>query len=171
MHYYFTCKTISELLLTLNLLLFFTACGQEFVAAPEPDRGFQLPKENDGTDNEKKPEWPSKTCDVKDVELFRNSVEFSNIWRACAIDNSGKKDGTIGCLRSYSNYPKMHTTCADCFGQFSQCGRDNCMSAWACIKSFGKSRDCEICGWTNCGNALEACLGFDRSYIPRSYKP
>lgn len=138
-----------------------TSCGKEFLAAPEPDRGFRLP-ETSSQPGTKSSSWPSKTCDADDVEIFKHKVAFSTLWRQCAIDAWGDKKDTSNCLRAASHFPNLHTSCADCFGAFSQCGKENCKSKcwWN-----SKSSKCQECGWANCRQVFESCTGFDRSFI------
>ena len=89
---------------------------------------------------------------VADVRLFIDSDEFSKAQSTCGRKSLGQAGPTTRCLEQA--FPELSKTCAACFGNKIECGRDKCLRQ--CFS--GPSAECTACTCEKCVPDLSACV-------------
>ncbi len=137
----------------LLLIFICTGCGPTYTITP-PDVERKAKTDSSASVDPTKPQEPH-TCDAEDIVFVSNNKDFSHRWGYCARDTWGDRVETTNCLREpYSKV--LSQSCGSCFGNFAACGASNCKAA--CFWD-SKSVGCKRCGWNNCGNTLDRCIG------------
>jgi hypothetical protein len=147
------------------VLFFLCGCGDDFEEAPPEVARKRSPVVVPADSTAPVvPLTPPPTCDAQDLKIFQRNLAFSAEWSSCSRKVRGNATRTTNCLRTSYD---LSSDCGNCFGAFAACGADNCFSA--CVMSLGTSTKCEQCGWKNCGDGLEKCLGYPRTELAKYY--
>jgi hypothetical protein len=78
---------------------------------------------------------------------------FDDAVSTCALDALGQGPGTSQCLQDDAGLSK---DCADCYGDVTQCGFDNCVVVCGADSASQACRDCVS---ENCDAAFGECTG------------
>ena len=95
---------------------------------------------------------PGACTNAADTELVC-ADGFDESVGVCAGTALGQGPGTSTCLQGD---PGLSAGCADCYGDITQCGFDNCVTLCGTAPDGQPCRDCVS---ENCDAAFESCTG------------